>query len=102
MNTITQHQQPQAKDTKMNAETQKKIDQQKAILRSGGKVRLQEPCDCGDHIRHNNGGNYHQVITLKYGYGKLHAKFGSTCELLPEPEWEPAEDFDIAQYAHWL
>ena len=18
-----------------------------------------EPCDCGDHIRHNNGGNYH-------------------------------------------
>jgi hypothetical protein len=23
-----------------------------------------EPCNCGDHIRHNNGGNYHQTVNL--------------------------------------
>ena len=24
----------------------------------------QEPCDCGSHIRHNNGGNYHRSVEL--------------------------------------
>jgi hypothetical protein len=23
-----------------------------------------EPCDCGSHIRHNNGGNYHKIERL--------------------------------------
>lgn len=32
-----------------------------------------EPCDCGNHIRHNNGGNYHlreSVHTFSDGKGK--------------------------------
>ncbi len=24
-----------------------------------------EPCDCGSHVRHNNGGNYHRQIYLE-------------------------------------
>ena len=24
----------------------------------------EEPCDCGSHIRHNNGGNYHRIELL--------------------------------------
>ena len=80
----------------------KQSDRAKAIVRSGGTVRIEEPCDCGDRIRHDNGGNYHQVITLKYRLGKVWAKFGSTCELLPAPEWEPAGEDVVDQYAHWL
>lgn len=79
-----------------------KVDRAKAILRSAGTVVLQEPCDCGNNIRHNNGGNYHQVIRLKIRLGKIWAQFGSTCELLPEPDWELAGEDVIDQYAGWL
>ena len=34
-------------------------------LEGGKLVRVySEPCDCGDHIRHWDGGNYHQEISL--------------------------------------
>ena len=25
---------------------------------------IEEPCNCGEHIRHNNGGNYHKMYKL--------------------------------------
>lgn len=25
----------------------------------------QEPCDCGSQVRHNNGGNYHEVVNVR-------------------------------------
>lgn len=28
------------------------------------QVLYQEPCNCGSQIRHNNGGNYHEVVRL--------------------------------------
>jgi len=28
------------------------------------KMLYREPCDCGSHIRHNNGGNYHRIERL--------------------------------------
>jgi len=27
-------------------------------------ILYSEPCDCGSHIRHNNGGNYHARVRL--------------------------------------
>lgn len=27
-------------------------------------ARFYEPCDCGEHIRHNDGGNYHTVVKI--------------------------------------
>jgi hypothetical protein len=27
-------------------------------------ARFYEPCDCGEHVRHNDGGNYHTVVKI--------------------------------------
>jgi hypothetical protein len=33
-------------------------------------IDMSAPCDCGEQIRHNNGGNYHQrVLVFKYDKG---------------------------------
>ena len=34
-------------------------------LENGNEVVVyEEPCDCGDQIRHNDGGNYHEIVSL--------------------------------------
>ena len=63
-------------------------------IKQGAIVYLDEPCDCGSHIRHNDGGNYHARIQIAYDDGRYYVKEGSTCRLLPPPEWEEAtEDY---------
>ncbi len=67
-------------------------------------LAIHEPCDCGSHIRHNNGGNYHDIITLRRDSGQVFVKYGTTCELTPPVLWEVCEDPEavIREYADWL
>ena len=69
-----------------------------------GYLEISEPCNCGSQVRHNNGGNYHQIITLREDRGETYVKYDSTCELAPAAEWEPCEDAEgtIRQYSDWL
>lgn len=70
-----------------------------------GSVEIYEPCDCGGQIRHNNGGNYHQIIHLVKDQGKLFMKGESTSEF-GSAEWEEI-NYErvvdtIRKYADWL
>lgn len=44
------------------------------------QVILEEVCDCGSHIRHNNGGNYHDTHILIRRKEKLFTKIISSYE----------------------
>lgn len=78
------------------------IDRAKAVLRSGGTVVINEPCNCGDNIRHNNGGNYHQVIRVKIRLGRVWANFDTTSELTHSTNWLLADESIIDGHAGWL
>ena len=72
-----------------------------------GYLRIEEPCNCGNRIQHNNGGNYHQIITLKRDSGSYFIKEDTTCELTAEPEWWPLDNIkevfkEIEKHADWL
>lgn len=69
-----------------------------------GELTISEPCNCGSHIRHNNGGNYHQTIYLRNDEGHHFVKYASTCELSEPAEWEPCEDPEavIRKNDDWL
>ncbi len=43
-----------------------------------------EPCNCDDHIRHNNGGNYHKEWELSFHKrkGTFYFLDANTCELI--------------------
>jgi len=52
-----------------------------------------EPCDCGDRIRHNNGGNYHDRINVVAVSGEQ-----GYCVLVEETttrENFPADKFEV-------
>jgi len=36
----------------------------KSLLDNTGSLILRERCNCGDQVRHNNGGNYHEIIEI--------------------------------------
>lgn len=69
-----------------------------------GELIIREPCDCGDWVKHNNGGNYHQIISLRRDGNKVYSKFDTTCELTPESEWQEEMDWQavIRDNADWL
>lgn len=50
-------------------------------------IQICEPCNCGGQIRHNNGGNYHEIITLQRDDGRYFVKMDSTSEFWV-PEWK--------------
>ena len=71
-------------------------------LKKEGKLTLQESCNCGNHIRHNNGGNYHEIINLAYemdtelpGDMNFYIQKSSTCELDPTPEWQEISAVEV-------
>ena len=53
---------------------------------------LREPCNCGSHIRHNNGGNYHKVLKLLEFKGKLYMLSTDTRERFPQDDLVIIED----------
>lgn len=52
-----------------------------------------EPCNCGSHIRHNNGGNYHAEWFILYNKQKGTFEYldSSTCELVYYESYEISE-----------
>ena len=66
---------------------QAEIVAQIKALKEGDKVYLCEPCDCGSHIRHNNGGNYHDLIAIALDGGQYYRKDDTTCDLIAPAEW---------------
>ena len=75
-----------------------------AKFRQSGELIIQEPCDCGARIRHNNGGNYHSTITLRRDGDVVFAKFDDTCELTPAAQWQECAEWQdvIREYSDWL
>ena len=69
-----------------------------------GRLTIYEPCDCGSQIRHNNGGNYHDIIRMAIDSGGIFVKYDTTCELVAPVEWEPCDDYIaiIRDHADWL
>lgn len=65
-----------------------------AILRSleeEGRAFMYEPCNCGSHIRHNNGGNYHEIINFVKEDNKYYVRFTSTSEFDGPGRWEKVD-----------
>lgn len=67
-------------------ERKKRYEKLRKALLKGEKILCCEPCDCGSHIRHNNGGNYHDEIAFAIEGGNYFVKEDTTCELTVE-EW---------------
>jgi len=56
------------------------------FLAEGG-IQLDEPCDCGSHVRHNNGGNYHKVLRVRADSGKFYIQHDITYEDSTPSDW---------------
>ena len=57
----------------------------------------QEPCDCGDRILHNNGGNYHRItrtVTVRDGEGNAAVLIENTTTR----ETFPRDDLDVLTF----
>jgi hypothetical protein len=91
-----------------NLPSEQKIAAEKAKqkFKECGKLIISEPCDCGSHIRHNNGGNYHEIIHLAKDSGKFFRKDETTCELMEPAEWGEISEMEafatIDVHADWL
>lgn len=72
-------------------------------FRETGELTICEPCNCGEQIRHDNGGNYHGIVEIRRD-GKTYVRIYSTCELVETPEWEYCKNpyHLISEYADWL
>jgi hypothetical protein len=74
-------------------------------LKDGEIAYIAQPCDCGSHIRHNNGGNYHETVAITRDGNVLFMKVESSCELSAPAEWEkletPVRDI-VERYSEWL
>jgi hypothetical protein len=87
------------------ARVEKTIEELKKLL-DGERIAIYEPCDCGSHIRHNNGGNYHDEVYIARDEGKLFIKCDTTCELVEPAEWSESTEEDaikkIEECGDWL
>lgn len=83
-----------------------KIEEAEDFFMVNGGLIIREPCDCGNHIQHFNGGNYHQKIILKRDSKRFFVKRETTCELVAAAEWDEIELDELKQTirdnADWL
>lgn len=72
---------------------------QKAIkkLEENCYLEIHEPCNCGSHIRHNNGGNYHQIYEIRKDANDYYVKDDCTSELEPPAVWESRTKEEVYQ-----
>ncbi len=86
------------------SEQKERIEQAIETFEKTNSFSIFEPCDCGNRISHNNGGNYHDEIYLRKDSGKVFVKYETTCELVPRAEWQECNDpvAVIRQYADCL
>jgi late competence protein required for DNA uptake (superfamily II DNA/RNA helicase) len=60
------------------------------VTQSGGRLMIIgcERCNCGEIIRHNNGGNYHRRVWIYWVNGEFVVWWGNTKEWFPgDEEW---------------
>lgn len=87
------------------SEQKERIEEAVEQFNSTGQLTIEEPCDCGNQVRHNNGGNYHDIIRLARDNDKTFIVEDTTSELEAPAEWEEASESAeeiIAKYADWL
>lgn len=70
--------------------TEQTVAQQKPLFyfATARKVEVCEPCDCGSQIRHNNGGDYHTVISFRMDAGKCWRPETHTGDYGPPDDWQ--------------
>jgi transposase-like protein len=73
---------------KLPSEQQEAVKKAIEKLEKMGELSIEEPCDCGSHIRHNNGGNYHTWYDITIDNGDYYIKEGCTSELEPPYTWK--------------
>lgn len=56
-------------------------------LKEGERLCYEEPCNCGNNIRHNSGGNYHDIVTIALDGGDYWRLDDSTGGLNEAAEW---------------
>ena len=82
------------------------IEDAKKEFADTGKLAIYEPCNCGSQVRHNNGGNYHDIEFLVKDGEKCFHKSDTTCELTEPAEWfeitEEQVNSIIEKNADWL
>ena len=86
------------------SEQLQRVDQAIQEFKESGHLEIFEPCDCGSRIQHNNGGNYHQEITINRDGKAVFIKYETTCDLVARAEWQECNDLDsvIREFADWL
>lgn len=88
------------------SQREKLVELAKKKLEITKELGIYEPCNCGNRVQHNNGGNYHQEIYLAIDKGRYFVKYETTCELVAPAEWsettkEKAMEI-IEQHGDWL
>jgi len=73
-------------------EQEKAVNEALQIFEDNDSIELDEPCNCGSQIRHNNGGNYHEVIEVVKDQGRFFVRFDDTCEFTSPTEWEEVSE----------
>lgn len=68
-----------------------------------GVLQIHEPCDCGNQSRHQDGGNYHDIIYLKKDGDTVYIKNETTCILTPPEEWRACFDWEheVVTHSDW-
>ena len=71
-----------------------KIKDIREELKVNYHVYIMERCDCGDNVRHNNGGNYHDMLCFKRGAkDNLYLSHRTTSENSKWSGWQLVKDF---------
>lgn len=88
------------------SEKEAAIKKAKDYFIANGKLCISEPCDCGSRIMHNNGGNYHDIVSLRKDKDRYFIAIDSTSEFEPEADWreitfQQALEY-IEKYGDWL
>ena len=68
-------------------QTDRQADALRQFLDARG-VSLNEPCDCGSQVRHNNGGNYHAIVNFTMNAGKCWRTETFTGDYGPDDDWK--------------
>lgn len=69
-------------------QTAAQLDALKTFVEAGN-VGLHEPCNCGGQVRHNNGGNYHDIVEFRLDAGQCWRNQTSTSDYAPADDWSP-------------
>jgi hypothetical protein len=112
------------KEIVMTIEQEQKVTTAIEALERLYYLRIEEPCNCGNQVLHNNGGNYHQIVEFRKGSQSHNAvpnhqkecpcksddnkgvwvRFYDTCELKPLPLYNYCPNYRevVEKFVDWL